>query len=58
MSRGLPDEDGATRRAGVETVAEMAERAGAVVLGPGLGRTDGALAFARARGARGRRRRC
>ena len=32
---------------GVAELAEMAERAGAVVLGPGLGRTDGAVEFAR-----------
>src|SRR3954469_24279824 len=47
MSRALPDEDGAHTPAGVEVVEEMAERAGAVVLGPGLGRTDGAQEFAR-----------
>ena len=47
MSRGLPHEDGAHTPAGVEVVAEMAERAGAVVLGPGLGRTPQALEFAR-----------
>jgi NAD(P)H-hydrate epimerase len=48
MSRGLPDEDGSHTAAGAEVVEEMAERAGAVVLGPGLGRSDGAAAFARA----------
>jgi NAD(P)H-hydrate epimerase len=47
MSRGLPHEDGAHTPAGVEVVQEMAERAGAVVLGPGLGRTEQALEFAR-----------
>jgi ADP-dependent NAD(P)H-hydrate dehydratase / NAD(P)H-hydrate epimerase len=47
MSRGLPDEDGAHSPAGVEVVDEMAERAGAVVLGPGIGRSDAALEFAR-----------
>ena len=47
MTRGLPDHDGGHTEAGVEALAEMAERAGAVVLGPGLGRTDGAVAFAR-----------
>jgi len=31
----------------VEMLLGMAERAGAVVLGPGLGRTEGAVAFAR-----------
>jgi hydroxyethylthiazole kinase-like uncharacterized protein yjeF len=47
MSRGLPDEDGFHTPAGVADVEEMAERAGAVVLGPGLGRTEGAQEFAR-----------
>jgi hydroxyethylthiazole kinase-like uncharacterized protein yjeF len=47
MSRGLPDEQGSHTPAGVEQVEEMAERAGAVVLGPGIGRAAGALEFAR-----------
>ncbi len=47
MSRGLPDSDGFHTPAGVEVVAEMAERAGAVALGPGLGRDPGAQEFAR-----------
>jgi ADP-dependent NAD(P)H-hydrate dehydratase / NAD(P)H-hydrate epimerase len=47
MSRGLPDEDGYHCPAGVEEVAGMAHRAGAVVLGPGLGRTEAALEFGR-----------
>ena len=47
MSRGLPDEQGAHTPEGVEEVLGMAERAGAVVLGPGLGRTGGAVEFAR-----------
>lgn len=47
MTRGLADEDGAHCSAGVAQLAEMAERAGAVVLGPGLGRTEGAVSFAR-----------
>jgi NAD(P)H-hydrate epimerase len=47
MSRALPDEDGAHTPQGVELVEEMAERAGAVVLGPGLGRSEPALEFAR-----------
>ena len=47
MTKGLPDEDGAHVPDGVEGVKELAERAGAVVLGPGLGRTDGAMEFAR-----------
>jgi hydroxyethylthiazole kinase-like uncharacterized protein yjeF len=48
MTRGLPERDGAHVAAGAEVVAEMAERAGAVVLGPGIGKGDGAVAFARA----------
>jgi len=48
MSRGLPDDDGFHTPAGVSDVEELAERAGAVVLGPGLGRADGAQEFARA----------
>jgi ADP-dependent NAD(P)H-hydrate dehydratase / NAD(P)H-hydrate epimerase len=47
MSRGLPDEDGAHSPPGVEIVEEMAARAGAVVLGPGLGRSAPAFEFAR-----------
>jgi hydroxyethylthiazole kinase-like uncharacterized protein yjeF len=47
MSRGLPDEDGFHTPAGVPDVEEMAERAGAVVLGPGIGRAEGAQEFAR-----------
>lgn len=47
MSRGLPDHDGFHTARGVEAVAEMAERAGAVVLGPGIGRAGSAVEFAR-----------
>ena len=47
MSRGLPDDDGFHTPAGVAEVEEMAERAGAVVLGPGIGRAEGAQEFAR-----------
>ena len=47
MTKGLPDDAGSHTPAGVEPLAEMAERAGAVVLGPGLGRAEGAVAFAR-----------
>ena len=47
MSRGLPDEDGSHTPDGVEEVEELAERAGAMVLGPGLGRTEPALEFGR-----------
>ena len=48
MSRGLPDDDGFHTPAGVSDVEELAERAGAVVLGPGLGRAESAQEFARA----------
>ena len=52
MTRGLPDDaTAATRRPASTPLREMAERAGAVVLGPGLGRTDGARRV-RARGRR------
>jgi len=47
MTRGLPDADGTHSAYGVRAFAELAERAGAVVLGPGLGRSDPAVAFAR-----------
>jgi NAD(P)H-hydrate epimerase len=47
MTRGLPDADGAHTPNGVDELAKMAARAGAVVLGPGLGRTAGAVEFAR-----------
>ncbi len=47
MTRGLPDEDGAHGAAGVEGVLEAAQRGGALALGPGLGRSPGAFAFAR-----------
>jgi ADP-dependent NAD(P)H-hydrate dehydratase / NAD(P)H-hydrate epimerase len=47
VTRGLPEKDGMHVAAGVGEVRELAERAGAVVLGPGLGRSDGAREFAR-----------
>jgi NAD(P)H-hydrate epimerase len=47
MTRGLPDHDGAHTEEGVDTVLELAERGGALIAGPGLGRTDGAVAFVR-----------
>jgi NAD(P)H-hydrate epimerase len=47
MTRGLPDEDGAHSAAGVDAVLRAAERGGALALGPGLGRSPGACAFAR-----------
>lgn len=48
MTRGLPDSDGALTPAGVEVVLEAARRGGALALGPGLGRGEHAIAFARA----------
>jgi ADP-dependent NAD(P)H-hydrate dehydratase / NAD(P)H-hydrate epimerase len=48
MTRGLPDDDGAHTPDGVAAVLEACARAGALALGPGLGRTEGAVAFARA----------
>ena len=47
MTRGLPEEDGSLAGAGVDSVLEAAQRGGALALGPGLGRTPGAFAFAR-----------
>ncbi|HUB36772.1 MAG TPA: NAD(P)H-hydrate dehydratase [Solirubrobacteraceae bacterium] len=52
MTRGLADEDGAHTGAGVRDALAATARGGAsggaLALGPGLGRTDGAVAFARA----------
>jgi hydroxyethylthiazole kinase-like uncharacterized protein yjeF len=47
MTHALPHKDGAHVEAGAVKVLELAERAGAIVLGPGIGRSDGAVAFAR-----------
>jgi hydroxyethylthiazole kinase-like uncharacterized protein yjeF len=47
MSRGLPEADGFHTPQGVPVVEEMARRAAAVVLGPGLGRDEHAAEFAR-----------
>jgi NAD(P)H-hydrate epimerase len=47
MTRALPDDDGAHTAAGAEAVLELAARGGALVVGPGIGRSDGAFAFAR-----------
>ncbi|MGI8946213.1 MAG: NAD(P)H-hydrate dehydratase [Thermoleophilaceae bacterium] len=47
MTHGLPEEDGAHTVAGLERLDALSERAGAVVLGPGLGRSQAAAAFAR-----------
>ncbi len=48
MSVPLPDVDGSFSPGGVERVLARAERADAIVLGPGLGRAAGAFEFARA----------
>jgi NAD(P)H-hydrate epimerase len=48
MLRGLPEADGALSLEAVEPAMKAIERADAVILGPGLGRTKGALEFARA----------
>jgi ADP-dependent NAD(P)H-hydrate dehydratase / NAD(P)H-hydrate epimerase len=47
MTRALPDDDGAHTPAGADEVEELAQRANALALGPGIGRSDGALEFAR-----------
>jgi NAD(P)H-hydrate epimerase len=47
MTRALPDDDGAHTAAGVDEVMELSRRGGALVVGPGIGRSDGAFAFAR-----------
>jgi hydroxyethylthiazole kinase-like uncharacterized protein yjeF len=47
MTHGLPHKDGAHVEAGADQVLQMAARADAIVLGPGIGRSDGAVAFAR-----------
>jgi ADP-dependent NAD(P)H-hydrate dehydratase / NAD(P)H-hydrate epimerase len=48
MTRGCADNDEGTHTpAGVETVMGMVERAGALVLGPGLGKADDPQEFAR-----------
>jgi ADP-dependent NAD(P)H-hydrate dehydratase / NAD(P)H-hydrate epimerase len=47
MTRALPEDDGAHTAEGVDEVLELAARGGALVVGPGLGRSDGAFAFAR-----------
>ena len=62
MTKALPDAGGAHTPAGAELLAEMAERADAIVLGPGLGRSDRGAGVRPRRGAgrpaaRDRRRR-
>jgi NAD(P)H-hydrate epimerase len=50
MTRGLPgdDSDGALTPDALASVREASARVGAIALGPGLGRSAGAFAFARA----------
>jgi ADP-dependent NAD(P)H-hydrate dehydratase / NAD(P)H-hydrate epimerase len=52
MTRALADDDGALAPAGVDAALAALARAGALVLGPGAGRGDGALGFVRALAAR------
>jgi NAD(P)H-hydrate epimerase len=47
MTLGLPEDDDGLTPAGVESVLKQAERGGALALGPGLGRGEAAVAFAR-----------
>ena len=47
MTRALPDEQGGVSGGAAASVLEATERGGALALGPGLGRGDGAIAFAR-----------
>jgi NAD(P)H-hydrate epimerase len=48
MAHGMPELDGAHSPDGVGPFLELSARAGAVVLGPGLGRAESAVTFARA----------
>jgi NAD(P)H-hydrate epimerase len=48
MTRPLPDADGALHPDALGVVLEASARLGALALGPGLGRAEGALQFARA----------
>jgi len=48
MTRALKDDEGALAPRGVDAALEAIERAGALVLGPGVGRSGGAFAFVRA----------
>jgi ADP-dependent NAD(P)H-hydrate dehydratase / NAD(P)H-hydrate epimerase len=47
MTRALDERDGAVTVEAVPVVLDALERAGTLALGPGLGRSDGAFAFAR-----------
>jgi len=48
MTHGLPEREGAHVPKGADAAIELCERAGALVVGPGIGRTDGAFEWARA----------
>jgi len=52
MTRALPDDDGALSPAGVDAALEAIARAGALVLGPGVGRSAAAGEFVRVLAAR------
>lgn len=52
MSAPLPEQDGALTPAAVDELLERVQKAGALALGPGLGRSEGAQAFARGAAAR------
>ncbi|HUB73170.1 MAG TPA: NAD(P)H-hydrate dehydratase [Solirubrobacteraceae bacterium] len=52
MTRGLADADGAIAAKAVASVIEASARGGALALGPGLGRSESAFAFARELAAR------
>jgi NAD(P)H-hydrate epimerase len=52
MTRAVPDEDGSFTAAAVDVVLDAAQRGGALALGPGIGRADGAVDFARQLAAR------
>ena len=45
MTRPCPDEDGTMTRDAADTILAAAEQVGAIALGPGLGRTEGARAL-------------
>ena len=48
LTHGLPDDGGALTEEGVASVLAAAQRGGAVALGPGLGRDERSMSFARA----------
>jgi ADP-dependent NAD(P)H-hydrate dehydratase / NAD(P)H-hydrate epimerase len=47
MTRGLAEDDGALSETAAAAALEASSRGGALALGPGLGRSEGAFAFAR-----------